>query len=95
MASVEEIFAQINELKPMQVAELIKKMEEEWGVSAASPAPAPAPLLGPSLSPPAAASGPASVAGLGPGDCNGPVAQALSEPAIASMIKMRVIQALL
>jgi large subunit ribosomal protein L7/L12 len=35
MASVEEIFAQINELKPMQVAELIKKMEDEWGVSAA------------------------------------------------------------
>jgi large subunit ribosomal protein L7/L12 len=35
MASVEEIFSQINELKPMQIAELIKKMEDEWGVSAA------------------------------------------------------------
>jgi large subunit ribosomal protein L7/L12 len=35
MASVDEIFAQINELKPMQVAELIQKMEEEWGVTAA------------------------------------------------------------
>ena len=35
MASVDEIFAQINELKPMQVAELIKKMEGEWGVTAA------------------------------------------------------------
>jgi large subunit ribosomal protein L7/L12 len=35
MASVEEIFAQINELKPMQIAELIKKMEDEWGVTAA------------------------------------------------------------
>jgi len=35
MASVEEIFGQINELKPMEIAELIKKMETEWGVSAA------------------------------------------------------------
>jgi large subunit ribosomal protein L7/L12 len=35
MASVEEIFAQINELKPLQIAELIKKMEEGWGVTAA------------------------------------------------------------
>ncbi len=35
MASVQEIFGQINELKPMEIAELIKKMEEEWGVTAA------------------------------------------------------------
>ncbi len=35
MANVEEIFAQINELKPMQIAELIEKMESEWGVTAA------------------------------------------------------------
>ncbi len=35
MASVEEIFTQINELKPMEIAELIKRMEDEWGVSAA------------------------------------------------------------
>ena len=35
MASVEEIFSQINELKPMEIAELIKKMEDDWGVSAA------------------------------------------------------------
>jgi large subunit ribosomal protein L7/L12 len=35
MASVEEIFAQMNELRPMEIAELIKKMETEWGVSAA------------------------------------------------------------
>ncbi len=35
MAAVEEIFTQINELKPMEIAELIKKMEDEWGVSAA------------------------------------------------------------
>ncbi len=35
MAAVEEIFSQINELKPMEIAELIKKMEGEWGVSAA------------------------------------------------------------
>ena len=35
MASVEEIFSQINELKPMEIAELIKKMETSWGVTAA------------------------------------------------------------
>ncbi len=35
MAAVEEIFSQINELKPMEIAELIKRMEDEWGVSAA------------------------------------------------------------
>ncbi len=35
MATVEEIFSQINELKPMEIATLIKKMEQEWGVSAA------------------------------------------------------------
>jgi large subunit ribosomal protein L7/L12 len=35
MASVEEIFSQINELKPMEIATLIKKMEQEWGVTAA------------------------------------------------------------
>ena len=35
MATVEEIFSQINELKPLEIAELIKKMEDDWGVSAA------------------------------------------------------------
>ena len=35
MASVDEIFSQINELKPMEIAELIKKMETTWGVTAA------------------------------------------------------------
>ena len=35
MATVEDIFSQINELKPMEIAELIKKMEDDWGVSAA------------------------------------------------------------
>ena len=35
MASVDEIFAQLNELKLADAAELVKKMEEEWGVSAA------------------------------------------------------------
>ena len=35
MATVEDIFSQINELKPMEIAELVKKMEDEWGVSAA------------------------------------------------------------
>jgi large subunit ribosomal protein L7/L12 len=35
MASVEEIFSQINELKPMEIAALIKHMETEWGVTAA------------------------------------------------------------
>jgi len=35
MATVEDIFSQINELKPLEIAELIKKMEDEWGVTAA------------------------------------------------------------
>jgi large subunit ribosomal protein L7/L12 len=35
MASVDEIFSQINELKPMEIAALIKRMETEWGVTAA------------------------------------------------------------
>ena len=35
MATVQDIFSQINELKPMEIADLIKKMEDEWGVSAA------------------------------------------------------------
>jgi len=35
MATVEEIFSQINELKPMEIAALIKRMESEWGVTAA------------------------------------------------------------
>jgi large subunit ribosomal protein L7/L12 len=35
MATVEDIFSQINELKPMEIASLIKKMEQEWGVTAA------------------------------------------------------------
>jgi len=35
MASIEEIFVQMNELKPMEIAELVKKMEDDWGVSAA------------------------------------------------------------
>jgi large subunit ribosomal protein L7/L12 len=35
MANVEEIFAQINELRPMEIAELIKRMEQQWGVTAA------------------------------------------------------------
>jgi len=35
MASVDEIFSQINELKPMEIASLIKRMETEWGVTAA------------------------------------------------------------
>ncbi len=38
MATVESIFSEINELKPMEISELIKKMEEEWGVSAATAA---------------------------------------------------------
>ncbi len=35
MTTVADIFSQINELKPMEIAELIKQMEDEWGVSAA------------------------------------------------------------
>ena len=32
MASVDEIFSQINELKPMEIASLIKRMETEGKV---------------------------------------------------------------
>ncbi len=46
MASVDEIFGQINELKPMQIAELIKRMEQEWGVTAAPVAVAVAGIAG-------------------------------------------------
>ena len=35
MATVADIFSQINELKPMEISELIKQMEDEWGVTAA------------------------------------------------------------
>ena len=48
MAAVEEIFSQINELKPMEIAELIKKMEDQWGVSAA---PAAVAMAGPASAP--------------------------------------------
>ena len=52
MANLEEVFAQINELKPMEIAELIKKMEDSWGVSAA---PAAIAVAGPAAGAPAAA----------------------------------------
>lgn len=48
MATVEEIFSQINELKPMEIASLIKKMEQEWGVTAA---PAAVAVAGPAAGP--------------------------------------------
>jgi len=51
MASVEEIFSQINELRPMEIADLIKKMEDTWGVSAA---PAAVAFAGPGAAAPAA-----------------------------------------
>ncbi len=35
MATGTDIFSQINELKPMEISELITKMEDEWGVTAA------------------------------------------------------------
>ncbi len=35
MPTVTDIFSQINELKPMEISELITKMEDEWGVTAA------------------------------------------------------------
>jgi large subunit ribosomal protein L7/L12 len=35
MATIADIFSQINELKPMEISELIKQMEDEWGVTAA------------------------------------------------------------
>lgn len=37
MANVEQILADIKELKLLEVAELVKMMEEEFGVSAAAP----------------------------------------------------------
>ena len=37
MATIEQIIADIKELKLLEVAELVKKMEEEFGVSAAAP----------------------------------------------------------
>jgi large subunit ribosomal protein L7/L12 len=52
MASVEEIFSQINELKPMEIAALIKRMETEWGVTAA---PAAVAVAGPAAAGAAAA----------------------------------------
>ena len=52
MATVEEIFSQINELKPMEIASLIKKMEQEWGVTAA---PAAVAVAGPAAGAAAAA----------------------------------------
>ena len=52
MATVEEIFSQINELKPKEIASLIKKMEQEWGVTAA---PAAVAVAGPAAGAAAAA----------------------------------------
>ena len=37
MATIEQIIADIKELKLLEVAELVKMMEEEFGVSAAAP----------------------------------------------------------
>lgn len=37
MANVQEILDSIKELKLLEVAELVKMMEEEFGVSAAAP----------------------------------------------------------
>ncbi len=37
MASIEQIIADIKELKLLEVADLVKMMEEEFGVSAAAP----------------------------------------------------------
>ena len=52
MATVEDIFSQINELKPMEIAALIKRMETEWGVTAA---PAAVAIAGPAAGAGAAA----------------------------------------
>ena len=37
MSKIEAIIAEIKELKLLEVAELVKAMEEEFGVSAAAP----------------------------------------------------------
>lgn len=46
MAKVEEIVSQIKELSIMDVAELVKALEEEFGVSAAAPMAVAAPAAG-------------------------------------------------
>jgi large subunit ribosomal protein L7/L12 len=47
MADVDKIFEQINELTVLQISELVKKAEEEWGVSAAAPVAVAAAAAGP------------------------------------------------
>lgn len=37
MADLEKIVAQLSELTVLEAAELVKKLEEKWGVSAAAP----------------------------------------------------------
>ena len=37
-ANLDEIVKQLGELPVLQVAELVKKLEDEWGVTAAAPA---------------------------------------------------------
>ncbi|UCD40859.1 MAG: 50S ribosomal protein L7/L12, partial [Chloroflexota bacterium] len=37
MADVDKIFDQLNELTVLEIAELVKKAEETWNVSAAAP----------------------------------------------------------
>ncbi|MDR1191208.1 MAG: 50S ribosomal protein L7/L12 [Verrucomicrobiales bacterium] len=37
MADVDNIVSQLNELAVIKLAELVKKLEKEWGVSAAAP----------------------------------------------------------
>ncbi|NTV30786.1 50S ribosomal protein L7/L12 [candidate division WWE3 bacterium] len=46
MAKVEEIVSQIKELSIMDVAELVKALEDEFGVSAAAPMAVAAPVAG-------------------------------------------------
>ena len=37
MADIDKVLDQLNKLTVLEMAELVKKAEEEWGVSAAAP----------------------------------------------------------
>jgi len=53
MADTEQLVEQLSNLTVLEVAELVKKLEEKWGVSAAAPAAvAPTPAPGGDAAPP-------------------------------------------
>jgi large subunit ribosomal protein L7/L12 len=54
MANIDEIIAQIKTMNVLEVAELVKALEKEFGVSAAAPVAAAAPAAGAAAAAPAA-----------------------------------------